>query len=213
MSEINWLEIFIGVVLTLLLTEISGFIPRLAEFIARKLAKQLPELAEEREMEWLAILDDVPSPWSKLFRASGWAFVAIREQSNPWFTLIDLLFKTFQLIMRPVMLFTFIMTTFSVYESIASEKYYLIPLALVMMSVSLALLPKSKSQRSPDFEWMPSWEYPNWAYILILLNLMLGLILEAIFGTGILRWLTITLLAFISFNSYNISKNKSKGGV
>lgn len=197
MSEVNWPEIFIGVGITLLLAEISGFIPRLAEFIARRLAKQLPELAEEREREWLAILDDVPSPWSKLVRASGWIFVAIREQPYPWITLIDLTLKTIQLAGRPIMLFVFIKASSSIIGNVLFGKYYLIPSSLCLISMSLVFLPKSRLLGLPDFTWLPNWKYPTWLYKLIVSNFLANSILDALLNIGTLGWIAVALLVIV----------------
>lgn len=69
MPDINWPEVLVALVLGAIVTELGGWLPRLAEWLVRTLAHQLPTRAARREAEWLDTLDATPGQWSKLLRA------------------------------------------------------------------------------------------------------------------------------------------------
>ncbi|WP_133161920.1 hypothetical protein [Deinococcus koreensis] len=80
MREVNWPELLIAWVLGMVAVELGGWLPRVAAWIVRRLARNLPARASRREAEWLDAVEETPGQWSKVIRALGFVPAAIAIQ-------------------------------------------------------------------------------------------------------------------------------------
>lgn len=69
MPDHSWLQLLFSLALGVVLLRMTGRLPALSERIVQLAARLHPTRPQEREAEWLALLDETPGTWRKLFLA------------------------------------------------------------------------------------------------------------------------------------------------
>lgn len=154
MADLNWPEVLLGLGLAAALGELTDWLPRISENTVRLAARHLPQRAQEREAEWLAMLDELPGKWGPFVFALSCLLIARASVLN---ALLDRLQRVFIWLAR----FSVVV---GVPEGVRRAWVEGDLGALVAAVVLVLLLGPALGRRSFDPGWFPTWHIPRWVW-------------------------------------------------
>lgn len=154
---------------------------RIAEWVATRLARQMPRRSERWEEEWHNQIDELPNGFTQLFYSLGFVRSVLVSQDEHWgWVLFDLIMGTVLLVLKTFVVAAIVSMPFTFVNDLLTGSATLASLPFMIFGVLFFLLFLTHTDR--DFQWTPKFPWTPRALAAVVLPMVPLLVLAIVIG-------------------------------